>query len=101
MTPSIRFPIPIPFPNEASAGLETTVIHHRDTETQSHRKEGPQITRMNTDDSSQLLLSGRRGAGRASENDAPNQEIISVFLCAPLCLCGEEPISVPQIGADR
>ena len=39
------------------------------------------------------------GAGRAFKNDAPYQEMISVFLCAPLCLCVEEAIAAPEIGA--
>ena len=99
MIPSILIPIPIP--NGAAEEQVATVIHHRDTETQSHRRGSPQITRMNTDEPSHFLLIGRMGAGRAFKNDAPYQEMISVFLCAPLCLCGETPPNAPEIGAHQ
>ena len=122
MTQSNPLPIPFPLPMRAVRDSSAIVIHHRGTETQSHRTEKPQITQIRADlfaqpvasaktrrredatkashsDPSQVLLSGRRMNGKAFKRQAPLQEMISVFLCAPLCLCGEKTTNAPQIGA--
>jgi hypothetical protein len=105
---SIPIPFPIPLPKWVADGTGGFVIHHRDTEAQSHRSiantktqrhEG--FTKSSQTEPSQFVFSGRRGTGRAFKNVAPTQEMTSVFLCAPLCLCVERPTAAPEIGAPQ
>jgi hypothetical protein len=117
MTFSIPIPIPIPFPNGAVGVGSATELNHRGTEMQSHRTEKPQIAQINADPRtcpvasakpqsregvtkpSHVQLSGRRKVWTPLKNDPPHQEMISVFLCVPLSLCGEKPTNSPEIGA--
>ena len=101
-------PRPRPCPNGIADGPDALEIHHRDTDTQSHRRaasaktrrrEG--ITKSSHQKPSHIQLGGQRTGRSAVKGGAPHQMKSSVFLRAPLCLCGEKTATAPEIGAPQ
>jgi len=106
MTFSIPIRFPIRFPNVALGRPGPFVTHHRDTEAQSHRtvasakaRRHKEIAKSSHSNPWQFQSGGQRGECSSVKNASPHREMVSVFLCAPLCLCGEKPTIAPEIGA--